>query len=1037
MRRVQKRVIALAVAADSELRAVQKFRGVDVVVLEDGDPAVRHVVGREGDGARVLAIGHLIGRERIVLHRQFDGGVLGKVFRAAILEQFKRIGHEAIGRRVLTNRVVLVFGGLLQVGEVQRAIVVGGRRAGDRHIAMRVHAIERECHAGQLRELFAFRRLDGGGDAILGKFDGDARLVDDGSVFRQRLVGVAGLKLNLARFIRGGVAHRRKDLGDKVGGVLFLNLFKRQLNARQRSPAMLVRGHERGIAENLRLGKAAPGLVVRPVHILAVAIPVVEGELRAFERSAVLVGLFNLDAGKVADVGERHLHGAVRRAVLVGADGHGNGGASVQPLRIGGIADGILGVPRALRGFLDPVRARQEADRIAAFAGDGDRVDRGAFASLSIVDIKGNALVLLDKALGKAAIIGLFDAQEAFAPVGEFSRSAGSAAAERAVGHLDDLRLCELVRFLKGVGAAIFVFFADLFQLIPAGNEACERKGTVFARGALLRRNLHAGLRFHVAEIARGGFDRVEVALREGLKGQFELHPFKEGGLSRIVLLGDGQLADAGVLERDLLILTAFDGEGQLISVFEFKVALFRRGEGAGAHADLLHVVHAIRQGDGDSAIRASGNVHKFNVGCCIVIEESLAIRARDAQRHVRNRRTRVVGLFQSDRGILHVPNGDAGLDGRARALTAEAGRDEGLLAAMRHLGIPGGDFRLLPIVLGAGQEAGEHDDGLIASHGGGQSALVYALAVFQTVDGNLRAGQRPGFFRGFRRIAHLFQHDGHAVAQFVDDWAQLAARVPVVHDDGSILRIRIVSGIASVDIQRIGLDAAVRIGGRRGVGGPARLDKQELGFVFVDGVFLSVLAYERAVLITPHTVGVLSVQFMHFDGFGDAASGIIDRSTRSIGKIHTRGELGHALHHIAVSIGEPEFERGVGEFGLRPIRMFDDLVQFHLQIADGAGPLQGIIPDAMAVAVLGQEARPAVILPQRFFKARRSLDFDEPVHIFDDGFLSIPNDGAGARQRAGGKGAFAGSRGRAGLVDIIAVEVFFQSLCGLRAGSV
>ena len=76
------------------------------------------------------------------------------------------------------------------------------------------------------------------------------------------------------------------------------------------------------------------------------------------------------------------------------------------------------------------------------------------------------------------------------------------------------------------------------------------------------------------------------------------------------------------------------------------------------------------------------------------------------------------------------------------------------------------------------------------------------------------------------------------------------------------------------------------------------------------------------------------------------------------------------------------------------------------------------------------------MVLPQRFFKARRSLNFDEPVHIFD-GFLSIPNDGAGARQRAGGKGAFAGSRGRARLVDIIAVEVGFQSLCGLRAGSV
>ena len=981
---------------------------VEIVVFEDGDLAKRGIVGVEvnvrvrGHGEEAVLTGDLPGR----------GGGIGDVV------ELQRAFLKAVGRIGLPDGVVLAIRELREVVEADGAGAVraGGLAQGRKGSVLRavfVHAVERELRA--IERAAAFRHAEG--LVVLGQGDDDALLVDDGVrkgrglACRERDKGVrrgrvacGGLGL---LHVEGIVRHGAVD--DAVG----------QLDVCEGDRAV----HD-GSGLRRVIDAGAPLLGLRVPVELRIAHLIIEGKFRARQRAggggvALRAFLGEGEARDVADVGE------VDRGGVAGGDFHHGGGAVVaaQPGEGGRVLrQDVLGVPvgSARSGLLDVVGAGIEregrvsvgdADALARFgdgsrarAGDGEGADLAVLGAILVrVDIEGNGLAFE----AGHVLIRLGDVEVALAGVddGDFGAAGGVALAhgraEVVRGDFDDHVFRQHVIF---VGVAF-----HLVQPVPAGDEAvgaAENDHAVFARGEQRTGDGHAGQGRHIAGdligLRRGG--RVVVILGESLEVQLELHAFQ--GLFLIIRLEDGEDALAGVFEVEFLRrIGRGDGEGGVV-VDDGEVGLLRfaqlhaadmrlrDGVGAGGEVEFRLAVGAGGDGIDGRLYELASIVHQPDIdGRAVLVDLEGG----------GNGVVIAVYLDQRDLAVEDVFNGDNGFLLRRRAV-AVIGRGEEVLRRRDGL-VAGGRGDLLPVV-GLDRVKGEVDQAVLASGAAGD----FILACLVGVDADHRARQRLGRIRLIAQIVtDLLDGHGDLVAERVDDG--VFAGIAIV-ERGIGLRIRVVCTVGD-DVQRIG------VARRGGVERPGGLDEDEVGLVF------AVLDLIRVALVGDvlDVIAILFVQLVHLDGLGHAAAGhvFLALAVVAIRQVNAGGELGHALEALGVGgVRQPELEGGVGQVFIAFLGT-GDLVHHHLQVADAARAMLGMVLHAAGgglvvlvgdlVAIhrgIGHEDRADAIGICGGDEARRGLKLVEPVDV-------------AAFERAGDDRAGAGAVGNAGLVDVIA----------------
>ena len=361
------------------------------------------------------------------------------------------------------------------------------------------------------------------------------------------------------------------------------------------------------------------------------------------------------------------------------------------------------------------------------------------------------------------------------------------------------------------------------------------------------------------------------------------------------------------------------------------------------------------------------------------------------------------VYLGQRDLAVEDVFNGDNGFLIRRRAV-AVIGRGEEVLRRRDGL-VAGGRGDLLPVV-GLDRVKGEVDQAVLASGAAGD----FRLACLVGVDADHRARQRLGRIRLIAQIVtDLLDGYGDLVGERVDDG--VFAGIEIV-ERGIGLRIRVVCTVGD-DVQRIG------VARRGGVERPGGLDEDEVGLVF------AVLDLIRVALVGDvlDVIAMLFVQLVHLDGLGHAAAGhvFLALAVVAIRQVNAGGELGHALEALGVGgVRQPELEGGVGQVFIAFLGT-GDLVHHHLQVADAARAMLGMVLHAAGgglvvlvgdlVAIhrgIGHEDRADAGGICGGDEARRGLKLVEPVDV-------------AAFERAGDDRAGAGAVGNAGLVDVIA----------------
>ena len=227
---------------------------------------------------------------------------------------------------------------------------------------------------------------------------------------------------------------------------------------------------------------------------------------------------------------------------------------------------------------------------------------------------------------------------------------------------------------------------------------------------------------------------------------------------------------------------------------------------------------------------------------------------------------------------------------------------------------IPVRDRRLLPVVRRVGLYPEHH-----AAVPVGESLLLCVFIALPVVRGGLverETGSRKGLVSSHACGLSVFlDDDGHELRLDVPDG--------VFPGIGSVYR-----GGVSIRLNREAVLARGIAGIRRGVVRPAGLDEEQVYLVFVDGVQVFVgLRIVYVAFFLPSHIGLaftillysIVIQLVHPDGLGYAAASFIERFLFASARIHARGELGKVgvvdRHFVAISIGEPQLERGVGKW--------------------------------------------------------------------------------------------------------------------------
>ena len=983
---------------DGEDGAFDQRVRIHEVALEDDDPALGHVV-------RLDVCDRLIrGDEEVVLAvhvRRLDLGRTEVDLRGAC--------HVGAGRAGLDDVVALALRliQLAQVGEGDLAVRAGGLglNEGVGRIAILAHAVlvELEGGAGEYVGSRGIVREP----AVLGEGDLDASLVDDGHV--RRLSGVEGDLLILRRVVGvGGLGLGEEELGGAVRAgddiVGQLDVFE--------FPIAAIDLDGRGVA--LLAPTAVDGVVV---EFVVAGVNVVELELHLFgDGGVIVVYLADGEIGKSIDVFKGDHGGGIGIGVLLGRDGHGSavGLCDVEPLvrdvlrfnrRAG---DGVVRKPVALGAlgdFLDGVglvRVRGQLDGLRRHGGgQGDFRD---LLIVLIVDLELNAV------LGPLGLVGerLLDGQQAVAVVHKLAGGVGRAAEGFTEGAVEDF---EHLRVGKHVVFVVVAF--KLGQLVPAGNEAFEGDGAVFVGDEVIRVDGDAGLVLNIAGDGgrrRGG---IKVVLGEGGEVQRELHAHH--GFARVILLGDGEGAGAGVFQLKLLDSLIFaEGKGLLIEKEE--VALFGGGEFAAFEMGLDHGVGTGGEGLIDRHVALAG------VGGGDGGKGSAAGGGALVDGERRNDGL-IVGaeLLHLEGALLDVDDGGFSVYVVGR-LGIRVGRERSLVRRLGKVGIQliAGRSLLLGVVVGGIRLEGEVR--LAARVGDvGVDERIFAIAV-AGVDGDLRARERGG--RGLiHRAAMLGDDHGNKGRHHVYDGAVLAFAIGVFVPDGVALAVGLpVVRAVGGDVHQVFLLL------RRGVGRPLGLDEEEVGGVFGLAVVFDLL---DGIVFRVDLV-ILIVEIMHLDGLGDGLAGGIIIS-RIIRHVHAGGEIaGDEFDTISVSVGEVDVEGGVGKrLFTGAIHVHADLVQLELEVAEDAFAAVGrvvlhLLRDEAALTGRGIK-RGAEAALERIGKhiAIRGLDLVEPVDV-------------AAGERTGDDVARASVRRRAGFVDVFAhpvgeLEVVLQILFARR----
>ena len=972
--------LRVRVVGRGEQAAHRQLAVVHIVVFEDGDLAIRRVVGVD---VHVHVRGYFI----VAIRVRGDG-------RRAIVH-FQGIFHIAIGDGSFLDGVILAILELRQVDELHLAVLRGLRREGLLDAAAFRHVVE-----GELRAIERPAALGHGvGFVVLGDGDDHAPLVHDGAIAGEAGVVVAGREGNLRVRFRRGVRLGRDNLLDGVGTAHIRARADHgigQLDIRDGHAAICTRGIL------LRLVLRAP-LAIAIVVQRRISAAIVEHELRARQRStrfALHAHLIEGEIRQVAHVGEGHHDGVLcgvggsdcdlHSAARFGQPGLGHIAA---PLDFGGVIHRVMGVPSARRGFFYIIGAGIERHGSSrAFAGDAEGGNRFSGAVGVCVDAEVHLAARGTKAIREAALVGLLHVEIALAVVHNSGGSAIDGRAEVARGHLDDHGVCQHV---VGVGATF-----NFGELIPAGHEAGEADLAVFIRRQGSR-NVHAGLRLHIAGDGRGCRERCrgDVGSGKGLEAQREL--YARHGNASVIRLGEGEGAGAGVDETELLHRIGGSKCEGLVVVDEGEVALFRRGERATAHMGFHHGVGARgeiefrrasgRRGHGSACLRESArggillpHLHRGSI---------LLQFKRGGHKGI------AILLGQRNLTVLHVFHGDDGFDLR-RAFAAIARRAEVVLFRSHGL-IAVGHLGFRPIV---GRERVEREVHQAVRPGGAGGDFLLLGALGTRVDGDLRARQRPGGAGSISAVTDLLNGHGHLLLEPVDDGVFAVFGVGIVQrGEGSI---RVVAAVGC-DMQRI------RIAHGRSVRRPLGFDEDKVGLVF--SLLYAVDLLTRMIL---NVVRMFLFQLVHLDGFGHAATGQVARAFR---QVYARGELGHAFHALGIrGIREPQLKGGVGQVFLRAIRRLRHLIHHHLQIADGARAMLGMVfhaalgrgfaavRDFIPLRRIGHEGYAEARGPSGLHKACRGLKLVEPIDI-------------AALQRTGDHHALASVVGNAGFVDIVA----------------